>query len=132
MTIQRWECTSYCLCGSRKGHFEKSDEGVWVLYESAQAQIAQLRGSLSLAEEGLANYAQEVERLKAQNLRHIGRIGALAAILYGPAPFTGFPRSQSGHTIHAVCAACGLPLITTDDEAFMHDCQCIHQPQPGE
>jgi hypothetical protein len=32
--IERWSCESYCLCGSRKGHFEKSETGVWVFYES--------------------------------------------------------------------------------------------------
>lgn len=65
MTIDRWNCTSYCLCESRKGHFEKaSDDGVWVLYEEHRATVANLRGNLSLAEEGLANYAQEVQRLQ--------------------------------------------------------------------
>ena len=43
MTLDRWNCTSYCLCKSRKGHFEKaSDDGVWVLYEDAQAAIDRL------------------------------------------------------------------------------------------
>jgi chromosome segregation ATPase len=40
------------------------------------AQIEQLRGELSLAEEGLANYAQENERLKH-------RCNALAYLHYG-------------------------------------------------
>lgn len=31
--IPRWKCTSYCLCGSRRGHFERSDEGTWMLAE---------------------------------------------------------------------------------------------------
>jgi hypothetical protein len=33
--------------------------------EAAKAELTQLRGNLSLAEEGLANYAQEVEQLRA-------------------------------------------------------------------
>jgi hypothetical protein len=35
------------------------------LRKAAAAEIAQLRGTLSLAEEGLANYAQENEQLRA-------------------------------------------------------------------
>lgn len=40
MTLDRWKCTSYCLCkpSTTRGHFEKSsDEGAWVLYQDAQA-----------------------------------------------------------------------------------------------
>jgi hypothetical protein len=39
----------------------------------------------------------------------------------------GFPLSASGQPIEAVCAACGLPMITLDDESYMHDCDCLHR-----
>jgi len=43
MSVVRWNCTSYCLCNSRKGHFEKaSDDGVWVLYTDHQAEVDRL------------------------------------------------------------------------------------------
>jgi hypothetical protein len=29
---RRWKLTSYCKCGTDKGHFELSDRGPWVLY----------------------------------------------------------------------------------------------------
>jgi uncharacterized small protein (DUF1192 family) len=45
---------------------EEDRLGNFVLYDDAQAELAQLRANLSLAEEGLANYQQEVERLKAE------------------------------------------------------------------
>lgn len=45
---------------------DEDRHGNFVLYDDAQAELAQLRGNLSLAEEGLANYAQEVEQLKAE------------------------------------------------------------------
>ncbi len=44
---ERWKCTSYCLCGSRRGHFEKSSDGVWVLYESHAARIRELECPLN-------------------------------------------------------------------------------------
>ena len=40
--LRRWKCTSYCLCGSRKGHFEAHDDGAWVLYTDALAEIDRL------------------------------------------------------------------------------------------
>jgi len=47
MTVDRWNCASYCLCKSRKGHFEKaSDDGVWVLYVDHQAEVERLRAGL--------------------------------------------------------------------------------------
>ena len=44
--LRRWKCTSYCLCGSRKGHFEAHDEGAWVLYTDALAEIDRLRAEV--------------------------------------------------------------------------------------
>lgn len=43
----------------------------------------------------------------------------------------GFPLSSHGIAIEAVCAACQTPLITTDDESFMHDCDCRHYAPNG-
>jgi hypothetical protein len=44
MSVDRWNCTSYCLCKSRKGHFEKaSDDGVWVLHTDHEAEVERLR-----------------------------------------------------------------------------------------
>lgn len=37
--MNRWKCESYCLCGSRRGHFERRDDGEWVL----AADVEQLR-----------------------------------------------------------------------------------------
>ena len=40
--MNRWKCESYCLCGSRRGHFEKCDDGTWVL----AGDVEQLRAVL--------------------------------------------------------------------------------------
>lgn len=52
---ERWKCTSYCLCGSRKGHFEKSDDGVWVLHQSHTAEVERLRAVLRTVHEECAS-----------------------------------------------------------------------------
>jgi septal ring factor EnvC (AmiA/AmiB activator) len=65
-----------------------------------QAEITQLRGNLSLAEEGLANYQQENERLRNE-IRTANeaiealnkKCGALAFLQYGsPPPQSGSPK----------------------------------------
>jgi hypothetical protein len=45
--LPRWRLTSYCLCdpSTAKGHFERNDEGVWVLWtdtERLRESVAQL------------------------------------------------------------------------------------------
>lgn len=61
------------------------------------AEVDRQRGTLSLAEEGLANYAQENEQLKADNERLRHRCAALAFLQYGgPSPgaeCSGVPQS---------------------------------------
>lgn len=47
---------------------DEDRHGNFVLYDDAQAELAQLRGNLSLAEEGLANYAQDMERIRQARL----------------------------------------------------------------
>ena len=44
--LRRWKCESYCTCGSRKGHFERSQNGAWVLYTDALAEINRLRAEI--------------------------------------------------------------------------------------
>ena len=44
--LRRWRCKSYCLCGSRNGHFEAHNEGAWVLYTDALAEIDRLRAEV--------------------------------------------------------------------------------------
>lgn len=48
MTVDRWKCTSYCLCRPEsRGHFEKaSDDGVWVLHADHEAENNRLRSAL--------------------------------------------------------------------------------------
>lgn len=41
--LARWKCESYCLCGSRKGHFERSNAGVWVRYEDVLKLLRELQ-----------------------------------------------------------------------------------------
>lgn len=60
----------YTICAT-KTHTIKTADCPWCL-------VAQFRGNLSLAEEGLANYAQEVERLIQSNLRFIEANKSLA------------------------------------------------------
>ncbi len=60
MSVDRWNCTSYCLCESRKGHFEKaSDDGVWVLYTDHQTEIERLRAALADLRSGIEEYATD-------------------------------------------------------------------------
>lgn len=40
----------------------------------------------------------------------------------------GFRLSSLGHPIEAICGSCSTPLITHDDEWFMHDCDCMKSP----
>lgn len=47
--VSRWKCESYCLCGSRTGHFERRDDGVWVHYDDIkplQDEIERLQREL--------------------------------------------------------------------------------------
>ena len=90
--VRRWKCTSYCLCGSRKGHFEAHDEGAWVLYTDALAEIDRLRAEVSrLTQEDAAArsdiemliksrdvFLQEVEELRAEIERLTHPAGAPA------------------------------------------------------
>lgn len=76
---------------------EEDRRGNFVLYDDAQAELAQLRGNLSLAEEGLANYQHENGQFrKALEMIRDGAIPqamspALFAefILRGPLPQPG-------------------------------------------
>ena len=54
----------YCLDDNSLSGIAAHDDGDFVFYADALKESAELRGKLSLAEEGLANYAQEVERLQ--------------------------------------------------------------------
>lgn len=41
----------------------------------------------------------------------------------------GFPLVNGKIPVEAVCAACQLPMVTTDDEYFLHDCDCMNSPE---
>lgn len=44
--LQRWKCVAYCIhhyIEEEAGHFEKCDEGIWVIADSASAEIKRLR-----------------------------------------------------------------------------------------
>lgn len=51
--VPRFECHSYCRCGSSAGHFEKKNDGVWVRYDDlkpicdALREISEGRGPFS-------------------------------------------------------------------------------------
>ena len=50
--LRRWICKSYCSCGSREGHYELRNDGAWVLYTDALAEINRLRAEVErLAQE---------------------------------------------------------------------------------
>ncbi len=57
--LPRWDCKSYCRCRSRKGAFEPSKTGVWVLYADAQQRIEALEKELKAYRE----HGQESRRI---------------------------------------------------------------------
>ena len=44
--LRRWICKSYCSCGSSEGHYELRNDGAWVLYTDALAEINRLRAEV--------------------------------------------------------------------------------------
>lgn len=71
-TLRRWKCESYCSCGSRNGHFERSDDGVWVMYTDAVADRAAALKDLGDAMQGRIDALAEelrLERLKVAILK---------------------------------------------------------------
>lgn len=60
-TLNRWKCESYCLCGSRKGHFVRADDGVWILYEDIERLQQELRDQHA-AYNNMLDKAAELER----------------------------------------------------------------------
>lgn len=85
--IERWSCESYCLCGSRKGHFEKSDQGVWVLYESAAKLLSARLQQVEELKELLARF-KELLDLDPENHpgTDLGRLMLEAAEAIRPTP----------------------------------------------
>jgi hypothetical protein len=85
-------------------HCKLPREGLHDCMASLMAEVLQLRGTLSLAEEGLANYAQQLTRAQSVNaefhniddvaeIRRLRlQVEALALLLYGPA--VPQPREQ--------------------------------------
>lgn len=69
--VTRWKCVGYCVhCTadsdestfSREwGHFEKSDDGVWVRADSALAEIERLRAALKSARPCVRNELNRCE-----------------------------------------------------------------------
>ena len=53
--LRRWICKSYCSCGSREGDYEPHDEGAWVLYTDAIAEIDRLRAEIERLRSSLGN-----------------------------------------------------------------------------
>ena len=90
--LRRWICKSYCSCGSREGHYELRNDGAWVLYTDALAEINRLRAEVSrLTQEDAAArsdiemliksrdvFLQEVEELRAEIERLTHPAGAPA------------------------------------------------------
>ena len=58
--IDRYKCESYCMCGSRRGHFERreDDEGVWVKWSDVEP-------ILTKAAEELHHMKEQEEKQKA-------------------------------------------------------------------
>lgn len=52
MTIDRYKCESYCLCGSRNGHFERreDDQGVWVKWSDVEPFVTKATEELRAVE----------------------------------------------------------------------------------
>lgn len=110
--MKRYAVTIDNYNGAWRSGVDESHTGPWVKYEDVQAQLAQLRGELTLAEEGLANYAQEVADLRQAYEYHKGnaerfkqRCWSLAVLLYpydapreAVAGDLGLPEPQSGPT----------------------------------
>lgn len=64
-TVNRWKCESYCLCGSRYGHFERRDDGVWMRAEDVLPVIERLEAEIRAqhaAYNAMLDKAAELER----------------------------------------------------------------------
>jgi len=79
--LRRWKCESYCLCGSRQGHFERSDDGTWMLAADVLGQQAPLIVAAHGALEGSGTAFQVRVSKRATNhdLRSIAALLILAA-----------------------------------------------------
>jgi hypothetical protein len=88
----------------------------------AANELEQLRGNLTLAEEGLANYAQENERLKAQVLGLQNQLRVLA-IFTPPEPTTAVMNSSS-------CPKCHQPMLNIPRMGIHHVCPSEPQTPP--
>ncbi len=80
--LPRFTCESYCRCGSRQGHFEKQDNGVWVRHTDVLktldgCPIVVGRGSIEMS--GLAWQLRAANRATNQDLRAIAALLIAAA-----------------------------------------------------
>lgn len=50
----------YNFCTNESPHLRERPDGTWVRYAEVQSELTQLRGNLSLAEDGLASAAQQI------------------------------------------------------------------------
>ena len=79
--LRRWKCESYCLCGSRRGHFERRDDGEWmlaadVLEENLPLMVA-AHGKIEGSE--LAFELRVSKRARNHDLRSVAALLLLAA-----------------------------------------------------
>lgn len=67
MSIARYKCESYCLCGSRKGHFERreDDQGVWVRWSDVEPFVTKATEELRVVEREIGAPSEALKLLGA-------------------------------------------------------------------
>lgn len=82
LDLPRFTCVSYCRCETRKGHFVKEPDGVWVRFADVEklldgALVHVARGSVELT--GLSWQLRAAGRATNQDLRAIASLLTAAA-----------------------------------------------------
>jgi len=82
LDLSRFTCVSYCRCETRKGHFVKEPDGVWVRFADVEklldgALVHVARGSVELT--GLSWQLRAAGRATNQDLRAIASLLTAAA-----------------------------------------------------
>lgn len=63
--MNRWRCESYCLCGSRKGHFEKRGDGEWVKWSDVEAFVTKATEELRIVEREIGVPSEALKLLES-------------------------------------------------------------------
>lgn len=75
MNINRYKCESYCLCGSRKGHFERRDDGEWVQWSAIEPFITKAAEELLIVEREIGVPSEALKLLEPTpsrtNIQHL-------------------------------------------------------------